>query len=224
MVTEADLPVAVIGAGGSGLLAGAALSRSGVAFELLEARPGIGGTWRYDETGTGSACYASLVANTSKLRMSVAGRRIAGRPWHYAAHPQVLALLEALASDAGLWPSIKLGWAVGERAARRRGLDARVGGRRATALSRARLRASDERAPALRDAPRCLRRRAAPQRRVSDSGVFWRQGRSDPGSRDLRRRDRRRRGSCRPHSSSLGALTAVDDEPAALRDPDRLAR
>jgi dimethylaniline monooxygenase (N-oxide forming) len=111
MVTGDDLPVAVIGAGGSGLLAAAALSRLGVAFELLEARRGIGGTWRYDETGTGSACYASLVANTSKLRMSVGGRRIAGRPWHYAAHPEVLALLEALASEAGLWPSIKLGWA-----------------------------------------------------------------------------------------------------------------
>ena len=112
MVTAAELPVAVIGAGGSGLLAGAALSRSGVAFELLEARRGIGGTWRYDETGTGSACYASLVANTSKLRMSVGGRRIAGRPWRYAAHPEVLAHLEALASHAGLWPHIRLGWAV----------------------------------------------------------------------------------------------------------------
>ena len=112
MVTTAEAPVAVIGAGGSGLLAAAALSRSGVPFELLEARRGIGGTWRYDETGTGSACYASLVANTSKLRMSVGGRRIAGRPWRYAAHPEVLAHLEALASHAGLWPHIKLGWAV----------------------------------------------------------------------------------------------------------------
>jgi cation diffusion facilitator CzcD-associated flavoprotein CzcO len=107
-----DLPVAVIGAGGSGLLAAAALSRSGVAFEVLEARRGIGGTWRYDESATGSACYASLVANTSKLRMSVGGRRIAGRPWQYAAHPEVLALLEGLASDAGLWPSVELGWPV----------------------------------------------------------------------------------------------------------------
>ena len=112
MVTAAESPVAVIGAGGSGLLAAAALSRSDVPFELLEARRGIGGTWRYDETGTGSACYASLVANTSKLRMSVGGRRIAGRPWRYAAHPEVLAHLEALASHAGLWPHIKLGWAV----------------------------------------------------------------------------------------------------------------
>lgn len=112
MAAPADLPVAVIGAGGSGLLAAAALSRSGVAFELLEARGGIGGTWRYDETGTGSACYASLVANTSKRRMSIGGRRIPGRPWQYAAHPEVLTLLEALASDAGLWPRIKLGWPV----------------------------------------------------------------------------------------------------------------
>ena len=112
MGSSAELPVAVIGAGGSGLLTGAALSRAGVAFELLEARHGIGGTWRYDETGTGSACYASLVANTSKLRMSIGGRKIAGRPWQYAAHPEVLGLLETLASAVGLWPNIKLGWAV----------------------------------------------------------------------------------------------------------------
>ena len=41
MPAVADLPVAVIGAGGSGLLTAAALSRSGVAFELLEARDGL---------------------------------------------------------------------------------------------------------------------------------------------------------------------------------------
>ena len=78
---SSDLPVAVIGAGGAGLLAAAALRRAGVAFEVLEARDGVGGTWRYDEDGSGSACYRSLVANTSKLRMSVGRKRIPGRPW-----------------------------------------------------------------------------------------------------------------------------------------------
>ena len=112
MVTVGECPVAVIGAGGSGILAAAALSRAGVAFELLEARDGIGGTWRYDENGTGSACYASLVANTSKLRMSIGGRRIAGRPWQYATHTEVLAHLEGLASEAGLSARTELEWAV----------------------------------------------------------------------------------------------------------------
>jgi dimethylaniline monooxygenase (N-oxide forming) len=112
MANAGERPVAVIGAGGSGILAAAALSGAGVAFELLEARDGIGGTWRYDETPTGSACYASLVANTSKLRMSVGGRRIAGRPWQYAPHTEVLAHLQELATEAGLWAKTQLEWAV----------------------------------------------------------------------------------------------------------------
>ncbi|MFL5780488.1 MAG: flavin-containing monooxygenase [Thermoleophilaceae bacterium] len=109
---EASLPVAVVGGGGSGLLAAAALRRAGVRFELLEARDGIGGTWRYDEDGSGSACYASLVANTSKLRMSFGGRRIAGRPWQYARHDEILSHLEAFADDEHLRPHIRLGWRV----------------------------------------------------------------------------------------------------------------
>src|SRR5204863_8853367 len=60
----------IIGAGGSGILAATALRRRGIPFELLEARDGVGGTWRYDPDGTGSAAYASLVMNTSKLATS----------------------------------------------------------------------------------------------------------------------------------------------------------
>ena len=63
--------VGVIGAGGSGVAAATALQRAGIDFEVLEARDGVGGTWRYDPEGDGSACYASLVANTSKLRMQI---------------------------------------------------------------------------------------------------------------------------------------------------------
>jgi cation diffusion facilitator CzcD-associated flavoprotein CzcO len=105
-------PVAVIGAGGSGLLAAAALKRAGVDFEVLEARDGVGGTWRYDEHGSGSAAYASLIANTSKLRMSVGRTRIPGRPWQYAAHREMLAYLEQLADDEGLLPHTRFGWHV----------------------------------------------------------------------------------------------------------------
>jgi flavin-binding monooxygenase-like protein len=106
--------VAVVGAGGSGLLAAAALRRAGVAFEVLEGRDGVGGTWRYDERGEGSACYASLVANTSKLRMSLRAARIPGRPWHYAEHTEMLAYLEGLADREELRPHIRLGWPVRE--------------------------------------------------------------------------------------------------------------
>lgn len=112
MTAPGELPVAVIGAGGSGLLAAAALRRAGVDFEVLEARDGIGGTWRYDEHGAGSACYASLVANTSKLRTSVGRTRISGRPWQYAKHSEMLAHVERVADDEELRPQTRLNWRV----------------------------------------------------------------------------------------------------------------
>jgi cation diffusion facilitator CzcD-associated flavoprotein CzcO len=114
MVHDDDDPVAVIGAGGSGILAAAALRRAGVAFEVLEARGGVGGTWRYDADGDGSACYASLVANTSKLRMSPGARRIPGRPWHYASHAEMLAYLEGLTDAEALRAHMRFGWRVAE--------------------------------------------------------------------------------------------------------------
>jgi dimethylaniline monooxygenase (N-oxide forming) len=112
MTESSAPPVAVVGGGGSGLLAAAALRRAGLPFEVLEGRDGIGGTWRYHENGHGSACYASLVANTSKFRMAFGGRRIAGRPWHYASHSEMLAYLERFADEEELRPHIRLGWHV----------------------------------------------------------------------------------------------------------------
>jgi cation diffusion facilitator CzcD-associated flavoprotein CzcO len=114
MQTSSDRPVAVVGAGGSGLHAAAALRRAGVRFEVLDGRDGIGGTWRYDEAGNGSACYASLVANTSKLRMAFGGRPIAGRPWQYASHDEMLEHLESFTDEEDLRAHIRLGWHVGE--------------------------------------------------------------------------------------------------------------
>jgi hypothetical protein len=112
MESRRDAPVAVIGAGGSGLLAAAALRRAGVPFEVLEARDGVGGTWRIDEKGDGSACYASLVANTSKLRMSVGSQRIPGRPWQYAGHAEMRAYFERFAKEEDLLSAIRFGWRV----------------------------------------------------------------------------------------------------------------
>src|SRR4051795_8178711 len=114
MAPDMGAPVAVIGAGGSGLLVAAALRRAGAEFDLLEARDGVGGTWRYDERGDGSACYESLVANTSKLRMAVGGHAIPGRPWQYARHDEMLAYFERFADEEDLRRSIRLGWRLAE--------------------------------------------------------------------------------------------------------------
>jgi dimethylaniline monooxygenase (N-oxide forming) len=109
-----DLPVAVIGAGGSGILAASALRRRGIPFEVLEARDGIGGTWRYDPVGDGSAAYASLVMNTSKLATSPAAMRIPGAPWQYAKREEMLDYLERLADKEDVRGSVRLNWRVGE--------------------------------------------------------------------------------------------------------------
>jgi Flavin-binding monooxygenase-like len=107
-----DLPVAVVGGGGSGILAAIALKRVGVPFEVLEARDGVGGTWRYDPKGDGSAAYASLVANTSKLRTSIRGHRIPGRPWEYATHTEMLEYLEGVVDREGLRERFRFDWRV----------------------------------------------------------------------------------------------------------------
>ena len=104
--------VGVIGAGGSGVAVATALQRAGLDFEILEARDGVGGSWRYDPEGDGSACYASLVANTSKLRMQIFGRRIGGRLWQYASHREMLGYLESIADHEGLRRHLRPRWRV----------------------------------------------------------------------------------------------------------------
>ena len=112
MTAATDLPVGVIGAGGSGLVAAAALRRAGVEMEVLEARDGVGGTWRYDPDGDGSACYASLMTNTSRRRTSLAQAQIPGRPWEYVPHREMLAWLEGLVDREGLRDHVRVGWRV----------------------------------------------------------------------------------------------------------------
>jgi dimethylaniline monooxygenase (N-oxide forming) len=104
--------IGVLGAGGSGIAVATALQRAGLDFEVLEARDGVGGSWRYDPKGDGSACYASLVANTSKLRMQILGRKIGGPLWQYASHSEMLGYLESIADREGLRPHLRLGWRV----------------------------------------------------------------------------------------------------------------
>lgn len=104
--------IGVVGAGGSGIAMATELQRAGLDFEVLEARDGLGGSWRYDPEGDGSACYASLVANTSKLRMQILGRKIGGSLWQYASHSEMLGYLESIADHEGVRPHLRLRWRV----------------------------------------------------------------------------------------------------------------
>jgi dimethylaniline monooxygenase (N-oxide forming) len=114
MEEPADLPVGVVGAGGSGILAAAALRRRGIPFEVLEARDGIGGTWRYDPEGRGSAAYDSLIMNTSKLATSPKAMRIPGAPWQYATRSEMQGYMERLVDKEGVREHIHIKWPVRE--------------------------------------------------------------------------------------------------------------
>jgi dimethylaniline monooxygenase (N-oxide forming) len=114
MPSSADAAVGVIGAGGSGILAATYLRRRGIPFELLEARDGVGGTWRYDAEGSGSAAYDSLVMNTSRLATSPAAMRIPGRPWRYASRAEMQQYMEQLVEREGLRERTRLSWRVTE--------------------------------------------------------------------------------------------------------------
>ena len=112
MGAAVDCSVGIVGAGGSGIATAVALAREGMPFEVLEARDGIGGTWRYDPSGDGSPCYASLVSNTSRWRTSLVSRRIPGRPWRYVPHAEMLAYLDRLAGSAGMPNHLRTNWRV----------------------------------------------------------------------------------------------------------------
>jgi hypothetical protein len=120
MPSTANAAVGVIGAGGSGVLAAAYLHRRGIPFELLEARDGVGGTWRYEPeaggsaAGAGSAAYDSLVMNTSRLASSPIAMRIPGRPWRYATRAEMQDYMEQLLEREGLGEHVRLGWRVSQ--------------------------------------------------------------------------------------------------------------
>jgi dimethylaniline monooxygenase (N-oxide forming) len=89
--------VCVIGAGGSGLAAAQALKARELPFVVHEAGSGIGGNWRYENDSGLSSGYASLIANTSRLRTSFRSFRMPIRRPLYAGHAEMLAYLESFA-------------------------------------------------------------------------------------------------------------------------------
>ena len=214
--------VGVVGAGGSGVAVATALQRAGLDFEILEARDGVGGSWRYDPEGDGSACYASLVANTSKLRMQILGRKIGGRLWQYASHSEMLGYLESIADREGLRRHLRLGW-------------------RVTAANHAdgtwTLRSANGEERQYRDAHLCawgqrpasvgiphgrLCRRAASQCCVSNPGALHGPRRRRYRARDVGHGDRWGSGGARTQRRRGRANADVGDDAAARRLTDRL--
>lgn len=85
----------VIGAGSSGIAAAKALHLAGVPFDCFEQGSVIGGNWVYDNPNGTSACYESLVINSSCPRMAYSDFPMPADYPPYARHDQVARYFES---------------------------------------------------------------------------------------------------------------------------------
>jgi dimethylaniline monooxygenase (N-oxide forming) len=97
--------VCIIGAGAAGIASANAISRAGVSFDWFEAGSQLGGIWRYGNDN-GFSVYASLITNTSQVKMEWFGYRMRKPKNDYLTHGQVLDYLSSFAADANLQTKI----------------------------------------------------------------------------------------------------------------------
>lgn len=93
-------PVVIVGAGISGLAAGAMLTRAGVAYRILEKDPALGGTWyenQYPGAGVDTPSHAYCFSFGPKY------------PWsrYFAKQDEVWDYLRTFAADQGVEPNIE---------------------------------------------------------------------------------------------------------------------
>ena len=95
------LPVCVIGAGSSGIVAAKVLAERGLEVEGFELGSDIGGIWRYRNDSGRSPAYASLQTNTSKHRTVYRCFPVA-RPRDYVSNGELLDYFESFADRFGV--------------------------------------------------------------------------------------------------------------------------
>lgn len=95
MIAPAQLPVCIIGAGSSGLVAAKALLECGVAVEGFEIGSDIGGMWRYENDNGLSSAYRSLHIDTSRNNLGYPDHPIPEQYPDFLSHTEVLEWLES---------------------------------------------------------------------------------------------------------------------------------
>lgn len=105
------LPVAVIGAGISGLVTVKALLEEGLRVACFERSERIGGLWNYDEAipGGGGPAYASLVTNTSRHKTALSDHPWPAGDGDFPSRDRVLAYVSAYADRFALRPHVRSG-------------------------------------------------------------------------------------------------------------------
>jgi dimethylaniline monooxygenase (N-oxide forming) len=102
--------VALVGAGSCGIAVLKAMLDAGVAVECFERADTIGGNWVYG--GAGSACYATLHANTSRDRMQYADFPMPADMPAFPRHDRVREYFDSYVENFGLREHIRLGCGV----------------------------------------------------------------------------------------------------------------
>ncbi len=101
-----DHPIALIGAGPSGLAACKALHEAGLAFACFEAGPTVGGIWNVEAERSGG--YRSLETNTSKPKMAYSDFPFPDDAPDFPDHRAMLRYFEAYAEHFGFRDRIQL--------------------------------------------------------------------------------------------------------------------
>ncbi len=96
------IPVCVIGAGSSGLVACKVLRERGVSFVCFELGSGIGGNWRYQNDNGMSSAYRSLHINTNREVMAYSDFPMSKDYPIYPSHAHLLRYFEDYADHFGV--------------------------------------------------------------------------------------------------------------------------
>lgn len=111
-VPEAVLPVCVVGAGPAGLAMARALKNAGLAFEVFEKNPGVGGIWDGDFPGSPMYDSAHFISSRDAPMSSFRGHPLPRTAAVYPSRSDVLTYLRGFAEAEDLPPHIRLSTAV----------------------------------------------------------------------------------------------------------------
>ena len=110
--TDTTKGVCVVGAGPAGLAAARALKKEGLAFDVFERNPGVGGIWNPDHVGSPIYDSAHFISSKGAPTSTFRGHPFGAEAAVYPSHAQVLAYLRSFAATEGLLSHIQFGSAV----------------------------------------------------------------------------------------------------------------
>lgn len=108
--------VCVVGAGPAGLATARALKQAGLAFEVYEKNPGIGGIWSPGFAGSPMYDSAHFISSKDEPTSTFRGHPFPTDAAIYPSHRHVLAYLHGVAEAEGLLPHVRLSTAVEQAA------------------------------------------------------------------------------------------------------------